>query len=291
MHSLLITGSTGNVGSAVIESLNTHQSRKARFNIIAGVSGRSGCPGDDPQIDCRLCPYGDREKILQALEGIDSVFLMIPFGDKMIEWARQFVQCALEKDVKFIVRLSGLAASLESKSAMGRLQGGIDEAVKQSGIDYCILRCNSFMQNFSRMYRPMIQRGKLGLAHGDARISFIDTGDIGSIAAKVLLCPENYTASTLDLHGPQALSNEEVVECIRRVTGRDLQYIAISGEKAREGYLRAKMEDWEIDVFSSLDSYFRDGYGLGSGDLVEQILKRKGGDFRSFADKNRDLWL
>jgi uncharacterized protein YbjT (DUF2867 family) len=174
---------------------------------------------------------------------------------------------------------------------MGRLQGEIDELVRQSGIDYCILRCNSFMQNFSGMYRQMIVRGKLGLAHGDAKISFIDTDDIARVAATVMLQPENYAASTLDLHGPQALSNGQVIDCIRRVTGRDIQYIAISDAKAREGYLRARLEDWEIEVFSSLDSYFRSGYGLGSGDLVERILKRKAADFQSFAQRNKGKWL
>lgn len=286
MRSVFITGSSGNTGSSIIEQLEG-----SGLQIVAGVSAKSHRRKPDSQLKSRLFRYEDQAQTLKALEGIDIAYLMVPFGLNMVEWGRQFVESAIAQDVKFIVRLSGLGAALDSKSAMGRIHGQIDELVKKSGIDYCILRCNSFMQNFTGMYRQMIRRGKLSLAHGDSKISFIHTVDIASVAAKVISNPEGYSGLTLDLHGPQALSNSEVTDCISRITGMEINYLAITDERAREGYRRAKLEDWELDIFKSLDNYFRSGHAMGSSDQMEQILGRKANDFLSFAQAHREFWL
>lgn len=288
---LFVSGSSGHVGSAVLRELMLQARPDAGIEIIAGVSGLGHTSEPPTGVHWRLCPYGDRDQMLRALEGVDAAFMMIPFGGQMQGWGRQFVDCARHQGVRFIVRLSGLAASPDSGSAMGRLQGQVDEVLRQSGIDYCILRCNSFMQNFRGMYRPMIQRGTLALAHGEACISFIDTDDIGSVAASILLNPRGHSSATLDLHGPQALSNEEVIRCISGITGRDLRYVPITEEKSARGYRRAKLPDWEVEVFLSLDKYLRDGHGQGSGQLLEQLLGRSAGSFESFARRHKALWV
>ncbi len=287
MFSALITGSTGNVGSAIVEGLSQAD---CELKVIAATSGRNISLQDGTPIEHRSCPYGDRQKIMGALEGIDRVFLMIPFGANMVQWGRTFVECARNSNVSFIVRLSGLSASPDSQSLMARIQGEVDDIVRQSGIDYCILRCNSFMQNFSGMYRSMIRVGKLGLAHGDAGVSFIDTRDIAGVAVKALCSPGYFSQLTLDLHGPRALSVAEVVECISAATNKKLRYVELTKERARMGYQRANLDAWEIEMFTSLDTYLRQGYGAGDSAALKQILGRDGRDFESFSREYASLW-
>lgn len=290
MRSILVTGSNGHTGSALINGLLAKPCGD-KIKIFAGISAHSKLKKSYPDMETRLCPYGDQQQLLQSLKGIDSAYLMVPFARDMVAWGRQFVESAVANDVKFIVRLSGLGAALDSDSAMGRLHGQIDELVRRSGINYCILRCNSFMQNFTGMYRAMIRRGTLALAHGDAGVSFIDTDDIASVAANVIASPDNYSGVTLDLHGPRCLSNRDIVAAISRATGNTIEYLPINDERAREGYRRAGLSEWEQQVFCSLDNYFRAGYGVGSSDNVERIIGHKANDFLVFSELHRDCWL
>ena len=291
MPTIFVTGSRGHTGSVLIENLVSEVESGAEMRIVAGVTATPKQNRKFDHVETRVCNYGNEQQLYQALEGVDAAYLMVPFGRDMIEWGRQFVAAAMIHKVKFIVRLSGLGASVDSLSAMGRLHGTIDEIVRDSGIDYCVLRCNSFMQNFTGMYRQMVMRGKLALAHGDAKISFIDTSDIAAVAAKALANPDFYSGKTLDLHGPQRLSNKDVVDVIGRITDSEIENIILSAERVRESYRRAKFGAWEQDVFCSLDRYFRDGYAEGDPAQLEQALGRGAMDFETFAELNKSIWM
>ncbi len=276
------------MGSAVISGLN-HNGLPRDGAVIAGIS-QSNRVKPVSGATTRLAPFADRQQLMAALDGVNRVFLMVPFGGEMRHWTESFIDCARKSQVQFIVRLSGLAAAPDSTSAMGRLQGELDALLASSGIDYCILRCNSFMQNYTGMYRQMLRRGRLALAHGNAGINFVDTRDIGAAAANILCAPEAYYGATLDFDGPEALSNTDVTDMISRITGRDIRYLPISEERAREGYRRLGLPGWEIEVFTSLDRFLREGHAArDSGDL-KRVLGRNPGRFSDFALDHRALW-
>lgn len=284
--SVLVTGARGQVGSAVLAGLAENGFVTAGNTVFAGVSHAD----DAVPVAARLANLGDRDTLRSALEGVDRAFLMVPFGATMREQGRNFIDCARDSGVRFIVRLSGLAAAPDSASAMGRLQAEVDALLIASGIDYCILRCNSFMQNFAGMYRPMLQRGRLALAQGEGRIAFVDTRDIGRAAANILCDPQPHARTVLDLNGPQALSNSEVVAQISAVTGRDIEYRPISEDKARAGYQRAGLPDWEVDIFASLDRFLAEGGGEGSPDTLARVLGHAPGSFADFCRCDPSRW-
>ncbi|TXS89516.1 NAD(P)H-binding protein [Parahaliea maris] len=285
--SALVTGARGKVGAAVLAALADNGFVGAGNQALAGVS-RSG--GDLSAV-ARVANFGDRDGLRQALAGVDRAFLMVPFGGSMRDHGRNFIDCAKDSGVRFVVRLSGLAAGPDSASAMGRLQSEVDAQLIASGIDYCILRCNSFMQNFSGIYQPMVSRGRLALAQGEGRIAFIDTRDIGRAAANILHNPEPYAGKVLDLNGPELLNNAQVAAQISAATGRDIDYVPISEERARAGYQKAGLPDWEVEVFTSLDRFLAVGGGEGSPDTLARVLGRAPRSFGDFCRDYRASWL
>ncbi len=286
MDAILITGSNGNIGSAVIENLRT-----TGLALRAGISGVGGQTYAGAGSTAVACNLRDRAQLLQALQGVDRAYLMVPFHRDMVEWGRNFVEAASASGVRFIVRLSALGAAPDSPSAMGRLHGQIDGFIKESGIDFCIVRCNSFMQNFSGHYAGMIRQGRLCLAQGDARFNFIDTRDIARVVAKVILAPEDFAGRTLDLHGPQQLSNYAAVDLISGVTGKRLEYIPLTDEQQARRLSRAGIGEWEQAVLSSLDNCFREGFAVGDPRLLDQLLDRDALSFEAFAQEHRHRWL
>jgi len=279
---VLVTGATGNTGSVLLDLL-----MGSAIKPVAALSCRDAKSRLPESSSYRLCDYDQASQVSAALDGIDTVFLLLPFDEMMVRWGEQFVEQARQQDVRFIVRLSGLLAAPDCDSKMGRLHGQIDESVKNSGIPYCILRCNSFMQNFTGIYRSMIRRGALSLPEGDASSGFMDTGDIAAVAAHIIKNPEPHINRVYDLSGPEALSNEQAVEIISEVIGNPVRYRAMSEAEARRVYEKLGISSWRCEVFESLSRFIRGGNAGNVTDTVEELLGRPPRDFRDFVECNR----
>jgi len=239
----------------------------------------------------RAFSYGDIEQVASAMAGIDGLFLLVPFDEQMVAWSEQVVAEAVRQGVKFIVRLSGLGAAVDCASAMGALHGQIDERVRASGIDYCILRCNSFMQNFTGHYGGMIRRHRLiALPEGDARSCFIDTADIAAVAARIFRESQLHSGQVYDLTGPEALTNAEAADIISSVITEPVVYRAVSDEQTGNSYRKLGLSPWHIATLMSLSRYIRQGHAAQSTETVQQILGRPPADFRSFAQRHRACW-
>lgn len=283
---VLVTGATGNIGSVVLATLAEQE-----VDVIAGLSGNDRQAGIPPGMSWRVCDFQDEEKLAQALHGVDSVFLLVPFAEHMVAWGRQFVRAASSAGVRFVLRLSGLAAAIDSESAIGRLHGQIDEAVRESGVPYCVLRANAFMQNFSGLYGGMMRRtGALFLPEDDARLNFIDTRDIGIAAATIMMRPQAHKGRTYDLDGPEALGNEDTVRIISEVAGTRFEYRPISAAQANASYRELGICDWKIEVLDSLEAFIRDGNAARQSAEIGDLMGRPPTKFEDFARDYRNFW-
>jgi len=282
---VLVSGATGNTGSALLNELQgsgqeliaalTSADRKALLPDFCGY---------------RLCNYDEDSQLSAALKNVDAAFLLVPFNEKMVDRGIRFVGHARRRNLRFILRLSGLAAAPDCGSKMGALHGRIDEAVKSSGISYCILRCNSFMQNFTGIYRGMIRRGILALPEGNAKSAFIDTRDIAAVAANILKSPSPHIGQVYDLTGPESLSNAQAVNIISSVTGLPVRYRAISDVETRQAYDRLGISPWRQEVLESLSRFIREGHAEKPTNTAEAILGRRPETFRSFAENHHQIW-
>lgn len=284
---VLVTGATGNIGSATLANLSSKG-----LEVVAGLSDLSRGAGVAPTVESRPCNYRDAIAVARALEGVDAALLLVPFEEDMVAWGRQFTDAARRAGTGFILRVSGLAASPDSPSAIGRLHGEIDEAVRRSGVPFCILRCNAFMQNFSGHYARMIRNNDtLYLPEESARLCFIDTRDIAEVAAGILAGPEAHYGKTYDLEGPEALSNADAVAIISSVIGREVEYRAISPDEARAGFRKSGLSDWKADALDSLARFIRGGHAARRSADLDRLLRRTPCEFRQFADDHSDRWV
>lgn len=283
---VLVTGATGNIGSVVLSTLAEHE-----VDVIAGLSGEDRQVGIAPEMPWRVCNFQDEEQLAQGLHGVDSVFLLIPFTEHMVAWGRRFVRVAAGAGVHFILRLSGLAAAIDSESAIGRLHGQIDEAIRDSGVSYCVLRANAFMQNFSGLYSATMRKtGALYLPEDDARLSFIDTRDIGDAAAAILMQPETHVGEVYDLDGPEALNNREAVRIISKAAGTRFEYRPISAAQANASYRDLGISAWKIEVLDSLEAFIRDGHAAHQSGALGDLLGRPPTRFEDFVRDYGHCW-
>jgi uncharacterized protein YbjT (DUF2867 family) len=183
------------------------------------------------------------------------------------------VDACLETGVRHVVLNSALGAGDYSKS-FPSWHCKVEEKLKASGLEYTILRPNSFMQNILTYYAPSIRtQGAFYAAMGNARTSFIDVRDLAAVVTKTLTTG-GHTGKTYELNGPQALTYAEVADKISRASGRKVQYVDIPAERQKQSMLDQRMPEWQVKALLDLQAYYTGGKGGEVDEVLANLLGR-----------------
>lgn len=180
MKRILVTGATGQVGSAVIAALRGAHGvdvRAAVRDVTSAARNWNGASNLQPvQFD-----FLDRASQDAALADCDSLFLLRPpqlnsdFGDLITRAGRH--------GVTHIVFLSVQGAEHNPFIPHHK----IELRLMSSGVPYTVLRPAYFMQNFtSTLHDELLRRHRIFLPAAKARFTLVDIGDIARVAATVL---------------------------------------------------------------------------------------------------------
>jgi len=275
----LVVGATGLVGRDVVESLLYR-------GVWVKAASRKGTevPGAQPTIF-------DLEKSATfetALSDVERVFLLIP-GEALIkadEVVPKFVTSLKDGRVRKIVCMTGITSD-RADSPMKN----IEIAVKDSGIPYTLLRPNWFNQNFAPgFYLDSINRSdNLSLPVEDAKLSFVDTRDIGAVAAATLT-EDGHDCKEYTLTGPDALDHKEACAILSRATGREIRYIAITDDAMRSALQTRGLPPHSIDIMERLYKLTREGNCALITNDVESVLGRPPTPFSKYADDHAELF-
>ena len=183
MQRILVTGASGQVGSALIAALKHIDGIAIRAGV-RDVSAVSASWAGDASVQPVAFDFLDGANQDTALADCDSLFLLRPpqltgdFGDVIAR--------AREHGVKHIVFLSVQGAERNVLIPHHK----IEQRLRSSGVPCTMLRPAYFMQNFtSTLNQELVRRRRIFLPAGNARFTLIDVDDIGRVAAKVLTQP------------------------------------------------------------------------------------------------------
>jgi len=263
---ILILGATGKTGSRITQRLKT-----------AGLPVRLGSRGANPPFD-----WQDQSTWEAALDGIAAVYisyqpdLAVPGA---VETIQAFSDLAVKSGVGKLVLLSGRGEA-EAEQA--------ERVIQNSGVDWTILRCSWFFQNFSEAHflEPILQ-GEVALPVGDIAEPFIDVEDIAEIAVQALTQP-GHSGQLYELTGPRALTFVEAVDEIARGTGRDIRFVAVPPDAYREALERVKLPAELIDLVLYLFTTVLDGRNTALADGVQLALGRPARDFSNYVRRTAE---
>jgi uncharacterized protein YbjT (DUF2867 family) len=89
----------------------------------------------------------------------------------------------------------------------------------------------------------------------DARVSYIDTRDVGRVAAKVLTEP-GHEGKPYDLSGPEALTHEEIAGIFTKALGSKIRFVRIRDEEFRRRWTELGAPDEEAEPGQTLIDIF-----------------------------------
>jgi len=183
MQRILVTGATGQVGSAVIAALRAVDGIVVRAGV-RDVSTANATWGGDAPVEPVAFDFLDPVTHDAALSDCNSLFLLRPpelTGDFADVIAR-----ARHHGVAHIVFLSVQGA--EDNRFIPHHK--IERRLVSSGVPYTMLRPAYFMQNFTgTLHDELVSRHRIFLPAGNARFTLVDVSDIARVAAEVLTRP------------------------------------------------------------------------------------------------------
>jgi uncharacterized protein YbjT (DUF2867 family) len=265
---ILITGASGSVGKAVLREAIRKESKIGAMyrSKEEAAKAPSGC---EPV----LADYSDRQSLRNALDGVSSVYVVCSPIPQLVELESNMLDVCKEAGVKHVVLNSALGAGDFAKS-FPSWHRKVEDKLKAMGMSYTILRPNGFLQNIVAYNAPSIRaQGAFYVAMGDAKVSYLDVGDIAVVAAKAL-SGGTHAGKTYELNGPEAISNRELAKRISKVTGRTVNYVDVPEVAQREAMLGLGMPEWQVTALLDLQQYYKQGGGAKTDGLLQALIER-----------------
>jgi len=263
----LITGASGNVGKAVLLEASRKES-KVRGMYRSKEEAAKAPSGSEPV----LADYADRQSLRKALEGVSSVYVVCSPIPQLVELESNMLDACKESGVEHVVLNSALGAGDYGKS-FPSWHRKVEDKLKTTGLSYTILRPNGFLQNIVAFNAPSIRaQGAFYVAMGDAKVSYLDVGDIAVVAVKALKGGP-HAGKTYELNGPEAISNAELAQRISKIAGRTVNYVDIPESAQREAMLGLGMPEWQVTALLELQQYYKQGGGAKTDGLLRSLLE------------------
>jgi uncharacterized protein YbjT (DUF2867 family) len=266
---ILITGASGSVGKAVLQ-----EAIQKAGKVLAMYRSKDEAAKAPAGCEAVLADYADRQSLLKALKGVNSVYLVCSPIPQLVELESNMLDACREAGVKHVVLNSALGAGDYGKS-FPSWHRQVEDKLKGMGMTYTILRPNGFLQNIVVYNAPSIRaQGAFYAAMGDAAVSYLDVGDIAVVAVRALQAGV-HTGKTYELNGPEAISNTELAKRISKVTGRAVNYVDIPEAAQREAMLGLGMPEWQVAALLELQQYYKQGGGAKTDGLLKALIERE----------------
>lgn len=282
MSNILITGATGNIGSQVIQQL-----QESGTAFTAGLTKEPEQPLGYPYV---LTDFGDKASLVDAFQGVDTLFAVYPIVDPLMTFAENVLDAAQEAGVGHIVHSSAATASPQSDYPLLKAHGEIDEAIMQSGIPYTITRPSSFMQNYVNFLAYNIQQGEVYSSTGSGQSAWIDVRDIAAANAAILQNPGDHVNRTYTLTGSESFPMAEGLKRIGDAIGKSITYIEVPQEAAGETMKQFGTSEMVVKMIGSMEMATKDGALAKTTTDTADILGQAPISFNQFVADHRGAW-
>jgi uncharacterized protein YbjT (DUF2867 family) len=280
---ILVTGATGQVGSAAMNALVA-----ADANVRALVREPSQFSAPEG-VQVVRGSFDDDGTLAKALEGVDAMLLAGRDGPDSVSQNQRVLAHARHAGVRHIVKVSAIGASPTSPIALMREHHEIDQEIRKGPADWTLLKPHLYMQNLLRAADAVRHEGRLAAPMGRNRFPLVDTRDVGAAAAVVLDDPAAHTGKAYALTGAVAHSYDEVATALAAVAGHAVAYEPVTPEDFESRLLAAGIPEWRAFDLAHIASAYGAAENAVSLDLP-MLLGRKPRLFAEFLEDHRDAF-
>lgn len=235
---IVVTGATGQQGSAVINSLP----RSVQIRAVTRDPRKPEAKALEARgIEVVAADLMDRASLERAFAGAHGLFAVTNFWDGMasgkplgadgeVRQGKNLVDAAAAAKVAHVVFSSaGQSFAYPSPVPHARSKQEVERYLLNSKLPATVLRPAFFMENYNS---PMMDFGAKARAgrvelpiRAHQRLQMVSTADIGHFAAMAFGRPESFIGAAFDIAG-DSLTPSEVAAVFSRVTRKPVQSVA-----------------------------------------------------------------
>ncbi|CCK29024.1 NmrA family protein [Streptomyces davaonensis JCM 4913] len=270
---IVVTGATGNVGRPLVRALVEAGER------VTAVSRRAPAAEEIPAgVRHHTADLADLPALKPALDGASALFLLtsgefIGSGGDL----GAVMEVAKAAGVGRVVLLSSQGVGT------GHHPSALEDAVRESGVEWTILRPGGFHSNALQWAESVRTRREVAAPFGGVALPAIDPVDIAGAAA-VTLRQAGHGGKTYDLTGPAPISPREQTMALQGALGEPVRFVELTRAEARAhmvGFMPEPVADATLDMLGSPPEVLQ----RVSPD-AERLLGRRPYDFADWAARH-----
>ncbi|WP_314614994.1 NAD(P)H-binding protein [Streptomyces stackebrandtii] len=271
---ILVTGATGNIGSALLKELHAYGAGPLR-----GLT-RDAARADFPEgVEVVEGDFAEPASLKPALEGVRSLFLVSRLGPDA-----DVLQAARHADVEHVVLVSSITVRTHPHLGPAAENLAVEQLLKESGMAWTILRPTQFASNALMWAASIRERNTVRAPYADTALPTIHPADIASVA-RVALTEPGHRGRTYALTGPEPVTARQQTEAIAEALGRDVPFAEISRQEAH-ALMAAVFEEEAADAVLDVTGGDVNDELLAVRDTVSQITGTAARPFRQWASEN-----
>jgi len=286
---VLLTGTSGNLGSRVLQSLLDLNLVPAS-DLIISTSSPNKVAAIAKQNDIQIVPgdFTNPDQLRQSFANskADILFLVSYPSPSVDRWLHHKTAIDAAKQsgcMKLIVYTSlmfGGKTGMQSVAGVQQAHIKTVDYLNQSGMEYVVLREGIYAESwwlyagFQPYPLPQGEKGKIEFViPDDGPVAWVSWDDLGEGTAKILgqlaSGDRKWIGQTLNLTGPGTSTLQDVARLVEEHSGRKAEVKLAGKEKAKEHHLQdGQKEEWLV---SSWVGWF-DGIRDGECEVVDPLL-------------------
>ncbi|MFJ2663342.1 SDR family oxidoreductase [Nocardia fluminea] len=229
---IVVTGATGNIGSALVELLVDEGAR------VRAVS-RGARPLELPAgVDHAVADLGDLDSLSSALHGADALFLLIT-GEQLMTGPEPalLLKTAAAAGVRRVVFISSQGAVTRPQSDGYARTIAFEQALAESGLEWTALRPGAFFSNTFAWIEPVRAQRVVPAPFGDVGLPAVDPADIAAVAS-VALREDGHHGRAYTLTGPAVITPRDQAAALAEAIDTPITFLELTPEQAKQNMLR-----------------------------------------------------
>jgi len=281
---ILVTGATGQLGNAAIQSLLTKGVPGKEITALVRDENKA-VDLKDRGVRIKAGNYNDYNSLKDALQGVDKLLLVSSneITADILEQHKNVINAAKENGVNHIVYTSMDLKDFKTTVIPYVTQVHKDTAdyLKETGIDYTILDNTLYADSIDKYIGETFFDHGIFFPAAQGKLPWVPRVEMGEAAAVVLSTPRHEN-KTYTIAGNTAYSFEDIADMLSTILGKKIAYLKPDVETYKVGLVKAGVPE---QVASFLGGF---GTAIGNGEFdtnrsdLERLLGRKPMELKEF---------